>query len=107
MRKIDNLNHFKKKFLASKDLTPIVNQLVECTGVHPMTPSFIHTLFFSPPSNEPQFDSMLLCGLENGLCLAFDPSSLMLCAFKQIGYITLHFLLKVENVLIYIDLKRL
>lgn len=87
--KNNNLKHFLYIFFsASKDLTPIVNQLVECTGVHPMTPSFIHTLFFSPPSNEPQFDSMLLCGLENGLCLAFDPSLLILCAFKQIGYLT-------------------
>ena len=74
--------------IAEIDLTQTVKKLTEknndLLNVYSMTPCFVHKLFFSKPSM-PDFDSMLICGIENGLCLAFDPSSLELCSFNQLG----------------------
>lgn len=74
--------------IAGINVTQAVNKLteknVDLLNVYAMTPCFVHSLFFTEPAM-PDFDSLLVCGIENGLCLAFDPSSLELCSFKQLG----------------------
>ena len=49
--------------------------------VSSMTPSFVHSLHFSSVNNS---ESVLLCGIENGLCLAFNPKNCQFYSCKQL-----------------------
>lgn len=70
---------FAKSQPAKIDLTSVVNGLntgPQPLNVYSMTPCFVHSVHFTPAGS-------LLCGLENGLCVAFDPESLAVRSHTQ------------------------
>jgi WD40 repeat protein len=52
--------------------------------VSSMTPSFVHSLHFSNLKRSSVDSTVLLCGIENGICLVFDPKSCEFISCRQL-----------------------